>query len=325
MPQYKAIAIARAGGPEVLTPVQRPRPEPGLGQVLIRVSTAGVNRHDCGQRSRGPNLHESDIPGLEVSGHIEQIGADVQGLQVEMPVCALVDGGGYGEFVIAEADNVLPVPEGMTLRDAAAIPEAAFTTWYNFFTLAAMQPHETVLIHGGTSGIGVFAIQMLRALGHPVYVTCGTDQKVDFARSLGATDGFNYRTENFVKRMGDNNIVADVVLDMSGGIYTTQNLEVLAYGGRIVHLVSGAGAGLQVPLRALMQKEARITGSFMRRLAQPRKAKVAQELKAHVWPLLGNKIRAIVSNAYPLDQAHLAHSCLEQGDNMGKLLLEVDA
>ncbi|GAB2908717.1 NAD(P)H-quinone oxidoreductase [Paralcaligenes ginsengisoli] len=319
------IAIARAGGPEVLTMARRDRPQPASGQVLIRVHSAGINRHDCGQRSRGPNTHESDIPGLEVSGHIESVGGDVRGIEVGSPVCALVDGGGYAQYAIADAANVFPVPAHLSLREAASVPEAAFTSWYNFFSVGAMQPGETALIHGGTSGVGVFAIQLLRALGHAVYTTCGSDEKVAFARSLGANDAFNYRTDDFAKRMAEAGIGVDVVLDMSGGRYIDQNLAVLAYGGRIVHLSQGPGGPLPVPLRAVMQKEARITGSLMRPLAPARKRKVAEALKEHVWPLLGEAIRPVISEVYPLAEAHSAHRRLEQGDNIGKLLLAVES
>lgn len=320
-----AIVITRAGGPEVLAMARREQPRPASGQVLIRVHCAGVNRHDCGQRSRGPNNHESDIPGLEVSGHVVSVGGDVGNIEVGAAVCALVDGGGYAQYVVAEAAYVFPLPVGLTLSEAASLPEAAFTVWYNFFSVGAMQPGETALIHGGTSGVGVFAIQLLRALGHAVYATCGSDEKVAFARSLGANDAFNYRQDDFAKRMRDAGIAVDVVLDMSGGRYTEQNLQVLAYGGRIIHLSAGSGLPLQVPLRSLMQKEARVTGSLMRPLPSARKRQTAQALEERVWPLLGSAIRPVISCVYPLAEAHRAHRHLEQGDNIGKLLLAVDA
>lgn len=320
---HDAIAIARAGGPEVLVPVRRNRPSPGPSQVLIRVHAAGVNRHDCGQRSRGPNTHESDIPGLEVSGHVTAVGSDVKDLKPGDAVCALVDGGGYAQYAVADAATVLPVPSGLSLEEAAGVPEAAFTVWYNFFSVAAMQPGEAVLIHGGTSGVGTFAIQLLRSLGHPVYATCGADEKVAFVRSLGATGAFNYRTEDFSTGLAQAGVSIDVVLDMSGGKYTERNLAVLAYGGRIVHLAPGSGSPLQIPLRVLMQKEARVTGSLMRPLAAERKAKVAQALRAQVWPRLGPQIRPVLSRSYRLADAHLAHAQLESGDNIGKILLRL--
>lgn len=319
----ETIVICRAGGPEVLAPAQRPVPTPGPDEVLIRVEWAGVNRHDCGQRSRGPNDHESDIPGLEVAGVVEAVGEGVRDLTPGAKVCALTNGGGYAQFAIAHRALVLPIPEGMTTEQAACFPEAAFTVWYNFFSVGAMQPGETALIHGGTSGIGVFSIQLLRALGHTVYATSGSEEKAAFARSLGAARVFNYRTESFAEIMGREGLTADVILDMSGGRHTEQNLAVLAYGGRIVHLSGGSGAPLQAPLRLIMQKEARITGSMMRPLPLERKKRVAEALRTTVWPLLGNAIRPVVHRTYPLAEAAQAHRDMEAGEHIGKLLLRV--
>ncbi|MDX3908147.1 MAG: NAD(P)H-quinone oxidoreductase [Pigmentiphaga sp.] len=319
----ETIVISRAGGPEVLVPQQRPVPAPGPDEVLIRVRWAGINRHDCGQRSRGPSTHESDVPGLEVAGHVEAVGANVRGLAPGAEVCALVDGGGYAQYATAHRALVLPRPDTLTLQEAACFPEAAFTVWYNFFSVAAMQPGERVLIHGGTSGIGVFAIQLLRALGHSVYATSGSEEKAAFARSLGAARVFNYKTEAFAEVMAREGLAADVILDMSGGRHTEQNLAALAYGGRIVHLSGGSGAPLQASLRAIMQKEARITGSLMRPLPLDRKTRVAEALRSAVWPLLGTAIRPVIHRTYPLAQAAQAHRDMETGDHIGKLLLDV--
>lgn len=324
-PLHNVVVISRAGGPEVLTCQRRQLPEPADNQVLIKVHTAGVNRHDCGQRLRGPNDHESDIPGLEVSGHIVSRGGNVSHIEVGAAVCALVDGGGYGQYVVADASNVLPAPPAFSLREAATVPEAAFTAWYNFFNVGALQPNEIVLIHGGTSGVGVFSIQLLRSLGHTVFVTCGTDEKADVARSLGANEAFNYRTGDFAQRLKDKGLSVDVILDMSGGRYMDQNLSAVSYGGRIVHLSPGGDNAPQVSLRKMMEKEVRITGSLMRPLAPDRKAKVAQALLNHVWPLLGQTIRPVVSQVFPLEDAYRAHQLLESGNNIGKILLEVPA
>jgi len=319
----ETIVISRAGGPEVLVSEKRPVPAPGPDDVLIRVEWAGVNRHDCGQRSRGPNTHESDVPGLEVAGLVEAVGSQVRDLAPGARVCALTNGGGYAQYAIAHRALVLPVPDGLTLQQASCLPEAAFTVWYNFFSVAAMQPGETALIHGATSGIGVFAIQLLRALGHPVYASSGSDEKSAFARSLGATRVFNYRTEAFAEIMAREGLSADVVLDMSGGRHTEQNLAALAYGGRIIHLSAGSGAPLQASLRTIMQKEARITGSMMRPLPLDRKIRVAEALRTTVWPLLGTAIRPVIQQTYPLAQAAQAHRDMEAGDHIGKLLLQV--
>ncbi len=317
------IIIDRAGGPEVLVSARRDIPEPAPDEIVIHIHWAGVNRHDCGQRSRGPNTHESDIPGLEVSGYVHAVGSSVRDLTVGTPVCALVNGGGYAQYVSAHRTQVLPIPQDLTLQQAACLPEAAFTVWYNFFSVAAMQSGETALIHGATSGIGVFAIQLLHALGHVVYATSGSPEKVAYARSLGAARAFNYKTDPFAEIMAREGLSADVILDMSGGRHMDQNLAALAYGGRIVHLSAGSGALPQLSLRAVMQKEARVTGSMMRPLPHEKKAKVAQALKTVVWPMVGSKIRPVISKVYPLAQAHIAHRDMEQGEHIGKLLLKV--
>lgn len=316
------IVIDRAGGPEVLVPARRAIPSPGPGQLLIRVQAAGINRHDCGQRSRGPNDHESDIPGLEVAGVVHALGKGVSGPAPGTPVCALVNGGGYAQYTVAQADLALPIPAGFTPQQAAGIPEAAFTAWYNLFGVGALQAGESVLVHGGTSGVGVFAIQLLHALGHPVYATCGNGEKIAFAIGLGARRAFNYKTDDFAALLKADGVAIDAVLDMSGARHTEKNLEALAYGGRIIHL-AGGGASMQVPMRALMQKEARITGSLMRPLAPARKARVAEALASIAWPLLGNRIRPVVNRVYPLAEAGAAHRHLESGDNIGKLILDV--
>ncbi|RZS85483.1 NAD(P)H-quinone oxidoreductase [Pigmentiphaga kullae] len=322
--QQDAIIISRAGGPEVLVPARCDIPQPAADEVVVKVAWAGVNRHDCGQRSRGPNEHESDIPGLEVSGTVHAVGPLARGLEVGMQVCALVNGGGYAEYVATHWQQVLPVPAGLTLQQAACLPEAAFTTWYNFFSLAALQVGESVLIHGATSGVGVFAVQLLSALGHPVYATSGSAEKCALALSLGARRAFNYKTEPFAQLLQEAGTPVDVILDMSGGRHMEQNLAALAYGGRILHLSSGA-APVSLSLRAVMQKEARVTGAMMRPLPAAKKALVAQALKKVVWPLVGSRIQTRVHQTYPLAQASQAHRDMEQGDHSGKLLLQVGA
>jgi putative PIG3 family NAD(P)H quinone oxidoreductase len=320
----RCVFVTAAGGPEVLQLRQAPVPAPGPGQLRIRIAAAGVNRHDCNQRQRGPTLAHSNVPGLEVAGVVDAIGENVQAFAAGQRVCALVDGGGYGEYVLAEEALVLPWPEGMDAAGAASQPEAAFTAWYNFFVLAALQPGEAVLIHGGTSGVGVFAIQLLAAMGHPVFVTCGSDAKCDAALALGASAAVNYRRERFdgamAQRLGR---AIDVVLDMSAGVHTEASLDALAWRGRIVHLSPGAGAQLQVPLAMVLRKEARITGSLMRPLPLPDKARVAEALRTRVWPLLGTSIRPQVAATFALDAAAQAHRAMEQADHVGKLVLRV--
>lgn len=322
--QQNAIVISKAGGPEVLVPTRCDIPAPAADQIVIKTAWAGVNRHDCGQRSRGPNDHESDIPGLEVSGTVHAVGSLVRGLEVGTPVCALVNGGGYAEYVATHWQHVLPIPAGLSLQQAACLPEAAFTSWYNFFSVADLQVGESVLIHGATSGVGVFAVQLLTALGHPVYATSGSPEKCALALKLGARRSFNYRTDAFAERLQREGTPADVILDMSGGRHMEQNIAALAYGGRILHLSSGASP-VPVSLRAVMQKEARITGAMMRPLPDARKTKVAEALKKIVWPLIGSRIQTLVHQTYPLARACDAHRDMEQGDHSGKLLLDVGA
>jgi NADPH2:quinone reductase len=321
----RCVFITAAGGPEVLKLRPAPIPTPGPNQVCIRIAAAGLNRHDCNQRKRGPTNAHSNVPGLEVAGLIHARGVGAENFELNESVCALVDGGGYGEYVLADASLVLPWPSSMSAVEIASLPEAAFTSWYNFFVLAALQPGEAVLIHGGTSGVGVFAIQLLVALDHPVFVTCGSDAKCEAALALGSTAAINYRRERFdgamARRLGRN---IDVVLDMSAGMHTEASLEALAWRGRIVHLSPGAGAKLEVPLAEVLRKEARITGSLMRPLPLADKAHVAEALRTQVWPLLGTKIRPIVAKSYDLQAAAEAHVAMERAEHIGKLVLIVD-
>jgi NADPH:quinone reductase len=323
-PNQTCVVIEAAGGPEVLKMRLCDIPEPTRHQVLIRVAAAGVNRHDCNQRTRGPGSSQSNIPGLEVAGLVEAVGADVTRVAVGEQVCALVDGGGYAQFAIAHENLVFLVPAGLHLTSAASLPEAAFTTWYNLFCVAQLQPSETVLIHGGTSGVGVFAIQLLSNLGHKVYATCGSEEKCQAALALGATAAINYHREIFdstMTRRLEQDI--DVVLDMSGGAHTAASLDALAYRGRIVHLSSGAKADFNAPLATIMRKEARITGSLLRPLPMQEKIAVAQALRERVWPLIGSAIKPQVAHVFPLTQAPESHACLERSSHVGKIVLQV--
>lgn len=323
----QAIVITAAGGPEVLQ--WRPHmPLPALGddEVLIEVAYAGVNRHDCNQRRRGPTPLHSDVPGLEVSGTVQALGRRVQDVRVGDRVCALVDGGGYASHAIAAAALVMQVEDPLDLKAAAALPEALFTVWHNFFGVADLGPGQSVLIHGGTSGVGSIAIQLLRALGHPVYATCGSDSKAQAARQLGANLAINYRTQDFVREVleatGQHGV--DVILDMAGGAHAARNVEALARRGRLVHLSPGNGDAFCAPLRSIMAKEARITGSLLRPLPLGEKALIAQQLRRVVVPLLrSGRLRPWVQEAFPLRDAAAAHARLESGASMGKIVLEI--
>jgi len=319
------IQITAAGGPEVLVPVEMPVPECGPLDVLIQVVSAGVNRHDVNQRRRGPDNIHSPVPGLEVSGVVARIGVDVHNIDVGDHVCALVNGGGYAQYAIADVGQVLPVPSGLSLQDAAALPEALFTTVHNFFGVAKLLPGESVLIHGGTSGVGSMAIQLLTEFGHPVYATCGTDEKCAMAEELGATKAFNYRKMPFEKALqaATDGKGVNVILDMAGATYGHQNVEALARRGRMVHLSPGGKADISLPLRELMRKEAVVTGSLLRPLPDAEKAEIARWLYAKVWPLIGKAIKPMITQRLRLDQACVAHEMLERGDIAGKIVLAI--
>lgn len=323
---HAAMHISAAGGPQVLAlrevPVAPPRP----GEVLIAVQAAGVNRHDCNQRRRGPSPAHSDIPGLEVAGTVVATGDEVHDHRIGDAVCALTDGGGYGGYAIAQAAQALPVPAGLDLVHAAAVPEAAFTVWHNFFRVALLQPGESVLLHGGTSGVGTLAIQLLTALGHPVLATCGTAEKCAAAERLGARRAFDYHDAGWVAGVHECTGArgVDVILDMSGGRHGLGSVEALARRGRLVHLSPGDGAAFSAPLRTLMAKELKITGSLLRPLPDAEKAQIAQALKATVWPLIAaGRVRPVVHAVLPLAQAAEAHRLMEAGSHVGKLVLDV--
>lgn len=322
--EQTCIVISAAGGPDVLIPRRSLVPVPMDNEILIAVKAAGVNRHDCNQRRRGPTLAHSDVPGLEVAGIVVSMGNAARGVSIGDAVCALTDGGGYAEYAVAKAGQVLPLPTGFNFMQAACLPEGLFTVWHNFFRVALLGPAETVLVHGGTSGVGTMALQVLTALGHPIFATCGTTEKVEVAKSLGAAAVFNYHTDDFVKGVRDatKGRGVDVILDMSGGRYSLQNLEALAPRGRLVHLSPGDGAEFRVPLRTILVKELRITGSALRPLPDDEKNAIAKDLRRAVWPLIeSGKIRPIVQRTRPLEEAAAAHAEMEEGHHMGKLLL----
>jgi putative PIG3 family NAD(P)H quinone oxidoreductase len=317
-----AVLHTAAGGPEVLQPVEQPLPVPGAGEILVRVAAAGVNRHDVGQRRRAPGGERTDVPGLEVAGEVIALGDGVTEWQPGERVCALVDGGGYAQYAVAPAANTLPVPAGFSDLEAAALPEALFTCWYNFFDVGRLQPGEHVLIHGGTSGVGSIGLQLLAALGHEAYATCGDDSKCAAARGFGAKRAINYRTEDFVAvvRAETAGRGVDLVLDMAGGAYAEANLDALAFGGRIVHLSPGSG-GFCPPLAKIMAKRACVTGSRLRPVSVADKARMAADLRRVVWPLLGARIRPVIDATFPLAEAAEAHRAMERGAHIGKILL----
>ena len=320
-----AIEITRAGGPEVLQPTTRPVPTPEADQVLIEVAYAGINRHDCGQRARGHGPADAtDIPGLEVSGEIVATGPGVTRWKAGDRACALVNGGGYAQYCIANAATTLPIPAGFDMKLAASLPEALMTAWFNVFMLGHLKAGEWLLVHGGSSGVGSTAIQLAKLEGAKVVTTVGNAAKAEACRKLGADHVINYREQDFVAEVkaATAGHGADVILDMVGGAYAKRNLEALAMDGRVVHLVSGSNVDFSVPVGAIMQKRAIVTGSQLRASAQPVKKEIVRQITERVWPPLGTKVTPIIDSVMPLAQAADAHARMESSVHIGKILLD---
>ena len=323
-----AIEITEPGGPEVLRPVERPRPAPGVGELLIEVAAAGVNRPDVLQRQGGypPPPGASDIPGLEVAGTVAALGPGAHGWQLGDPVCALVTGGGYAEYCVAPTAQCLPVPEGFDMVQAAALPETCFTVWTNVFQRGRLQAGERFLVHGGSSGIGTTAIQIAAARGARVFATAGTADKCAACERLGAERAINYRDEDFVaviKELTGGEGV-DVILDMVGGDYIQRNIKALRTEGRIVFIAFLGGSKAEIDFLPLMLKRATITGSTLRPRSVEQKSAIADELRDEVWPLLNaGRIAPVIDSTYPLADAADAHRRIDDGDHIGKIVLTV--
>ncbi len=317
-----AIEITQAGGPEVLQVCTRPVPQPGPGQVLIKVAYAGINRHDCGQRKRGFGPKgATDIPGLEVSGSVVATGAGVTRWQPGASVCALVNGGGYAEYCLALDIVTLPIPARFDLQLAAALPEALFTAWLNVFMLGRLQHGECLLVHGGSSGVGSIAIQLAHLHGARVITTVGNATKAAYCQGLGA-EVILYREQDFVAEVAQltKGRGVDVILDMAGAEYARRNLEALAMDGRILHLSSGDGE-YSVPLSAIMGKRAVVSGSQLRVSANSVKAEIVRQTLDQVWEHLGTKVTPVIDSILPLAQANAAHARMESSAHIGKILL----
>ena len=321
-----AIEIREPGEPEVLVPVERPKPAPAAGEVLIKVAAAGVNRPDVFQR-RGrypPPPGASDIPGLEVSGTIEALGADVHDWRVGDTVCALVAGGGYAEYCASPAPQCLPVPRGIDLVTAAAIPETFFTVWTNVFERGRLRAGESILVHGGSSGIGTTAIQLAHARGSPVYATAGSAEKCAACERLGAERAVNYRETDFVAAIRELTLGrgVDVVLDMVGGDYFQRNIDALGIEGRLVEIATLHGVKAELNIQTIMQRRLTITGSTLRARPVADKGAIAAALRQHVWPLVeSGAVKPIVHATFPLRDAAEAHRVMESSAHIGKLLL----
>jgi putative PIG3 family NAD(P)H quinone oxidoreductase len=323
-----AIAITTPGGPEVLQPRPHPVPAIAAGELLIRVAAAGVNRPDLLQRQGKyePPAGAPDTPGLEVAGTIVAIGDSVAGWTIGDQVCGLVVGGGYAEYCAAPAVQCLPVPRGFSMVDAAAVPETFFTVWTNVFERGRLRAGETILVHGGASGIGTAAVMLGRVFGATVYATAGTTEKCAACERLGATRAINYRTEDFVEvvRAATAGAGVDVVLDMVGGDYVSRNLEVLAVEGRLVQIAFLRGGRVEVNLAPLMQKRLTFTGSTLRPRTQEQKGAIARALHEHVWPRFERgELRPVIHATFPLERASDAHAMLETGEHVGKIVLVV--
>jgi len=321
----RAVEISAPGGPDVLQLVDRPRPAPDHGQVVIRVAWAGVNRPDALQRAGlyNPPPTASDLPGLEASGVIAAIGTGVTGWAVGDPVCALLPGGGYADYVATPAAHCLPVPEGLGLKEAACLPETYFTVWSNVFTRGGLKGGERFLIHGGSSGIGTTAIQLANHFGARVFVTAGSDEKCQACVDLGAEVAINYRDADFVEVMKAEG-GADLILDMVGGSYIQRNLAALADDGRLVQIAFLQGPKVELNLVQLMTRRLTMTGSTLRPQSDLAKARIAQDLREAVWPLLAaGRIGPVIDSEFPLDQAAAAHARMESSGHIGKIVLEV--
>jgi NADPH:quinone reductase len=322
----RAVTIAQPGGPEVLAIGERPRPAPGKGEILIKVEAAGVNRPDVLQRMGHyePPRGASDVLGLEVSGVVVARGPDAQRWPEGARVMALVPGGGYADYCVAHESNALPIPAGLTLVEAAAIPETFFTVWTNVFQRGGLKKGETLLVHGGTSGIGTTAIQLAKAFGARVVATAGSAEKAARCEDLGADLGVDYRNEDFVQRTKDatDGRGADVILDMVGGDYVERNYAAAALDGRIVQIAFLRGPKAAINLQPLMQKRLVHTGSTLRPRSPAEKAVIAEELCAKVWPLLeAGRCKPVIDSVFPLADVVKAHQRIDSGDHIGKIVL----
>ncbi len=320
----KAINIIQPGGPEVLKMRNCEKPHPGQGEVLIHVKAAGVNRPDVMQRQGkypAPKGAPPDIPGLEVAGIVERVGEGVLGWREGDRACALVAGGGYAEYVDVPAGQCLPIPEPLSFVEAAGLPETVFTVWHNVFQRGRLQSGESFLVHGGSSGIGITAIQLANIMGARVFATAGTSEKCRFCESLGAQQCINYRQQDFATEMANG---IDVILDMVGGPYFAKNLGILNADGRLVYINAMLGREVELDIMKMMLKRLTITGSTLRAREVAFKASLAKEIREKVWPLMSEgKFKPVIYQTFPLEDAAKAHALMESSEHIGKIILEV--
>jgi len=323
-----AIGLPTPGGPEALVPEQRPVPVPGAGEILVKVAAAGVNRPDVMQRKGlyPPPPGAPDIPGLEISGEVVALGAGVTRWQLGDKVCALVSGGGYAQYCLADEGSALPVPAGLSMVEAAALPETFFTVWTNVFDLAGLKAGERFLVHGGTSGIGTTAIQLAKAFGATVFTTAGSPEKCEVCRQLGADVAIDYKTEDFVavvkEKAGGKGV--NVILDMVGGSYIARNYEAAAPQARLVQIAFMEGSKVQIDFMRLMLKRLSHMGSTLRSRPKAEKAAIAASLVEKVWPLIAaGTVKPVLDQTFPLEKASEAHARMETSAHIGKIMLQV--
>ncbi|WP_460450541.1 NAD(P)H-quinone oxidoreductase [Alsobacter sp. SYSU BS001988] len=321
-----AIGVKAPGGPEALAPETRPTPRPAPGEILVKVAAAGVNRPDVMQRKGlyPPPPGASDIPGLEIAGEVVALGEGVTRHALGDRVCALVAGGGYAEYCVVHETNALRAPEGASMIEAAAIPETFFTVWTNVFERGRLQPGESFMVHGGTSGIGTTAIMLAKAFGSRVFATAGSDEKCEACRKLGADVAINYRTQDFVAEVkaatGKKGV--DVILDMVGGDYIGRNYEAAAVEGRIVQIAFQGKSEATVDFRRIMLKRLTHTGSTLRSRSPAEKAAIADQLVARVWPLIAaGTVKPVIHATFPFREAAKAHALMESSQHIGKIVL----
>ncbi|MDQ0326024.1 putative PIG3 family NAD(P)H quinone oxidoreductase [Rhodopseudomonas julia] len=324
----EAVAITEPGGPEVLALEERAVPQPGEGELLVKVAAAGINRPDVLQRlGRYPvPKGASDIPGLEISGHVVAAGEGAERFSVGDAVVALLPGGGYAEYATVAETNALPLPQGLSLIEGAALPETTFTVWHNVFERGSLRPGETLLVHGGTSGIGTTAIQLAKAFNAHVLVTAGSDERCEAARRIGADRAINYNSEDFVEvvREFTGGEGADVILDMVGGSYTQRNLQAAAVDGRIVQIAFLKGQRAEVDLALIMQKRLILTGSTLRPQSVEAKAELARMLEETVWPAIAaGRYTPVIHAVVPFADVVEAHQMID-AEHVGKIVLKVD-
>ena len=326
MKEMRAVEISEPGGADVLRQVGRSIPRPNRNEVLIKIAYAGVNRPDVLQREGSylPPPGASDLPGLEASGTILNIGDNVANWSIGDEVCALLPGGGYAEYALAQASHCLPVPKGMSLKQAAALPETFFTVWSNVFQRGKLKPNERFLVHGGSSGIGTTAIQLANVFGSEVYATAGTDIKCSICEELGAKRAINYNKEDFleiIKSIGS----VHLILDMVGGAYIAKNINALVDDGRLVQIAFLQGAKVEVNFAQIMTRRLTLTGSTLRPQSDLSKTQIASELSEKIWPLLGaGRLNPVIDSVFELEDVGSAHLLMESSKHIGKILLKVE-